>query len=265
MKITKKLHAAIIEDDPIVSQQLTHFLAQTELFDNPLVCESSTKALLTLRVQPVDIIFLDMKLPDMMGLDLLKLIPQRPPVVVVSAYPEFAVDCYDQDIRDFISKPLTYSRFLRSLNRTVLLPESVMQPHEPDRSSTFSSEAAQASANTSTPNSALSAYIYLKTGRKTERFAYQDILYFKAYTVYARVITNKGSFVINESLANLEKLLNSTQFMRVHKSYLISLDKITQFSANTIWINTHKISIGITFKNKVQERLKQLTILAVND
>lgn len=219
------------------------------------------EAIIRLRGQDFDLLFLDMELPDMPGLDLLRLFPDRCPTIAVSAHPSYAVNCYDNDIDDFMAKPLTYSRFLRALRRTVL---------KIDAKPLVSTNHQESVSELNPPNTvflpkesaAIPNYIFLKTGRKIERFVSKDILYFEAYTLYSKLITATGTSVINEPLSSLAKLLSPDHFMRVHKSYLINLNQVTQYSTNALWLNTHKIPIGGTYKSSVQERLKVMTQLA---
>ena len=252
----RKFNALILEDDSMVVEQLVGFLHQTDLFEQPYVCQSTMQAIMALQHQPTDLLLLDMELPDMPSLELLRLFPNHSPVIAISAHPKYAVDCYDYDINDFISKPLSYSRFMRGLRRTVLktpivvdAPATSSVPMVPQHLPVTSKPKASSSNPT---------YLYLKTGRKMERFVHDDILYLEAYGIYSKLITTKGTIVINELLSHLQEQLNMYQFMRVHKSYMVNLNQVTQFTTNTIWLSTYKIPIGGTYKVKVQAQLETI-------
>ena len=238
----KKYHALIVEDNPLIVDQLSGFLGQTGLFEFPHVATTGAQAIAIVHDYPVDLLFLDMELPDMSGLDLLRSLSNPCPTVGISAFPTYAVDCYDYDFQDFLAKPLTYIRFLRSLRRTVLKPNAIQEGNPPELT---------ALAGAGKPD-----YIYLKTGRINQRFTFADIVYLEAYSIYTKLFDRTGMVVINEQISTLADQLLPPNFLRVHKSYLINLDYVTRYSAKTIWLQTHMIPIGRKFQADVQSRLK---------
>lgn len=255
-----KYRTLIVEDDQLIVDQIESYLDQTGLFEKPNVYQTATSALRATIDQSFDFLFLDVELPDMSGLELLKLLPRRFPTIVMSSYPKYAVDTYDSDvqIQDFLTKPFVYSRFLRALQRA--MQQQVNTPAKPPVPLPISTQlVAPAVAAPKTPSAA--NYLFLKTGRKTERFASEDILYFKAYTIYSKLITEKGTVVVNQALSLLGQQLIGSYFMRVHRSYIVNMNRVTRFDANMIWVDTHKIPIGITYKPKVQERLTTLHLV----
>lgn len=260
--MNNQYRSLILDDDPDVVEQLIGFMNQTGLFSKPTTCTSGMEAIINLRDHDFDLFFLDMELPDMPGLELLRLFPNHCPTIAVSAYPSYAVNCYDSDIADFMAKPLTYARFLRALRRTVLKTTTTPLVNPDGQENSFPAKSNPPETTSIPKNSALTPnYIFLKTGANVERFVFKEILYFEAYTLYAKLITNSGTVVINEPLSKLSKLLSPDNFIRVHKSYLINLLHVSQYSATALWLNTHKIPIGKTHKNRVQQRLKELTHL----
>jgi len=252
------MKSLILADDPLISNQLDCFLDRTALFEKPFFSKTIAQALINLRDQPIDLLLLDLELTDMPGLDLVKILPINCPVIVTSANANYAVDSYDYDITDFLLKPLSYSRFLQALRRT-LMPANT--PGVVDYQAILPVANRKKQLINQPSNSPLPPnFIYLKTGRKTERFVFNDILYLESYTIYSKLITSQGTFVVNDRLSNLSKQLNPKHFIRIHKSYVINLEQVTQFSTNMIWLNTHKIPIGVTFKREVQEYLIKLGI-----
>jgi two-component system response regulator LytT len=253
----KKYRCLIVDDDPASIEHLKLFLEQTNLFETPHTSSTILTATVILSSQSIDLVFLDIELGDMSGLELLKLFPQHPPVIAISSHPKYAADCYDWDIQDFISKPLTYTRLLRGLRRTILNSHYTMHPMVEPKATPYLPTLPTLPV---APVHTLPTSIYLKTGRKVERFVLNEILYVEAYTIYTKLINKSGIFVINEKLSTLENQFGLPLFIRVHKSYLINLEKVTQFNSNTIWIDSHKVPIGKTYKDKVQERLKSCSI-----
>ena len=251
-----KYRTLIVEDDAAIVNQLESFLDQTGVFEKPHICRNATQAISAARDQPFDFLLLDIELPDMSGLDLLRLLPQRFPTVALSSHPKYAVDSFDYDIQDFLTKPLVYSRFFRAFRRA-LMPQGPSQGKILEPQKAFSLPVPPVVYS---PKPASSNYFFLKTGRKTERFAYDDIMYFQAYTIYSKLVTGNATVVVNQALSALTEQLNTGNFLRVHRSYLVNMNKITQYDSNMIWVGAHKIPIGVTLKHKVQEHLATLHI-----
>lgn len=236
----------ILEDDPDSAEQLTHIIEQTDLFTTPFICSTSTQAMAALYEHSFDILFLDIELPDISALDLLKMSPNHPPVCVISHHPDYAISCYELGIEDFIVKPVSYQRVLQSVSRIL---RRIPLQQETSRLLSVSSSVPE-----------LPDYIYLKTGRQIVRFMIDEIVYLESYHVYTKLFTANSFTVINEKISVLEERLSAHNFIRIHKSFLVNLTKVTQFKANMIWIGTSRLPIGGVFKNKLQERLRALGI-----
>jgi len=235
----------VVEDDPTFSQQLTGFLVQTNLFEPPVVCTSALEALKMLATVSIDILFLDISLPDMSGLDLLRVLSKSPSVIISTAHSDSAVDFYDLDVADFLLKPYEYSRFLRALSRamrrTTPLPEPVPVK---------SSEVIPAGQDA----------VYLKSGRRLERFPFQDILYVEAYGIYSKIHTPDGVFAVSRRISSLltESQLPAQQFIRVHKSFIVNVIHIRRVDIKQVWIKGAKVPIGITYRPIVNNQFKSL-------
>lgn len=244
----KKFTPLIVEDDPLIVTQLEEFLAKTQLFEKPFVSETCTGAMSYLRDQAIDLLFLDIEMPDMNGLDFLRSFPIHCPLVIVSSHPQYAIDCFDYDVDDFLTKPLTYTRFLRSIRRTVL-------PSTPRQQST----ANQSSAGIPTQGTeSAPTHIYMKTGHINQRFALSEILYLEASNLYTKIITPMGATVVSDQISNLAERLGKEQFLRVHKSYVVNLEQITRYSAKTIWIQNHSVPIGRTYQAEARVQLPKV-------
>ena len=235
-----KYRALIVEDNPLIVEQLVSFMEQSGLFETPHIASTCTQAIDCLRHQSIELLLLDMELPDMTGLALLRLFPDHAPTIAISSFPDYAANCYDSDIADFLTKPFTYSRFLRGLRRAL-----------------FATVPADEPAPLEVPSpSPLATHFYFKTGSTRERFVLSDILYLQAYNIYTKLITSTATVVINDQISSLAEELSPNNFMRVHKSYVVNLSQVTKFNARTIWLKTQSIPIGRTFRNNVQDRLK---------
>lgn len=235
-----KLVPLIVEDDTLAQKSLSYLLTKTNMFEEAVVCGTVTEAFEYLNRKTADIIFLDIELPDLSGLELLKLFPAHAPVVVTSSHVEMAVECFDFDVVDFLTKPFSYTRLLRSIQRaTKKLPDQQVIPEK----------------------SPVKNYIFLPTGRSTVRFNYSDILYIEAYGVYVKIVTPDGTVVVNQMLSNIEEVLPQDPFLRIHRSFLVNLNHINRIATNEVRVSTFFLPIGMSYKEKVAQKLKSSGLL----
>jgi DNA-binding LytR/AlgR family response regulator len=236
----------IVEDEPIFAEQLRQYTAQVKFLVPPTICTSGIEALQLLATTPVDILFLDLSLPDMSGIDLLKALPGKQKVIVTSAMHERAIDCFDLDIIDFLPKPYDFNRFLRGLSRVMQRTQqtataAVIEPKLPSREK---------------------EEIYFKSGRRLERFAFTDIQYMEAYGLYTKIFTPDGMFAVNKRISVLAEELPKERFMRIHKSYIINVEHLKRLESKQIWVKSIKLPIGITYHPIVHKKMQSLGITA---
>ncbi|WP_461126670.1 LytR/AlgR family response regulator transcription factor [Spirosoma aerophilum] len=232
----------IVEDEPIFVEQLSQYIAQVNFLAPPMVCTFGVDALHILGTKPVDVLFLDLSLPDMTGLDLLRAIQNPPAILVTSTYSERAIDCFDLDIIDFLPKPYDFNRFLRGLTRVLKRTQSAPVV---DIIPTANLEKDE---------------IYFKSGRRLERFAFNDILHIEAYGIYSKLHTFDGTFAVNKRISVLAQELPPNRFLRIHKSYIVNVAHLKRLEAKQLWIKTTKLPIGVTYQPVVHDFMKALGI-----
>ncbi|MGV3561213.1 LytR/AlgR family response regulator transcription factor [Larkinella arboricola] len=223
----------IIEDSGPDADVLKEYIAKTPFFLAPQVCSNILEASTLLQRQHFDLIFLDIKLPGQSGLDLLRLFPKPLPVIVTTAYPEFAVECYDLSVADYLLKPFTFSRFTRALNRAL---------------------GVQLASNSLTEDK----YIFLKVGHSMQRFDYDAIDYIQAFGTYCKVFINQKVVVVNEIISHLENILPKQKFLRIHKSYLTNLAKINSYNYRSVVVGSAKLPLGASYREKFEGFLNLL-------
>jgi DNA-binding LytR/AlgR family response regulator len=221
------MNALIVEDDPESVLLLQHFISRLPFFNTPDVVKSGGEAISALHNKAYDLVFLDMFLPDINGKTIMETGTKYPPVIVTTVSPDFASDCYDLDVVDYLVKPFEFSRFLRAVNRA-LEQVKIMDNSISNKTS-----------------------IYLKVGRKVQHFAYELIDYVEAYGIYCKVWHNNQSLVVNDSIGELNERLSKKYFLRIHKSYIINIEKISSYDHKEIEINNLKIPIGISYKSQL--------------
>jgi DNA-binding LytR/AlgR family response regulator len=218
----------IIEDDELAVRDLQRQLNQVPLLKQIDVCGSTNEALAYLVKQSYDLVFLDIKLPGQSGLDWLRTLTNYPPLIITTAYAEFAVDCYDFNVADFLLKPFTPERLQRAINRA-LMGQSAQRPREETRD------------------------IFLYVNRQLQKFNFDDIKYLEAYGAYTKIYTQSDVLVICESISALEERLPARQFMRIQKSFIINLAKLTALERRFAWLTDIKLPIGKNYHDLLNQ------------
>lgn len=201
------------------------------------ICSNAIKALEVLRSQKVDLMFLDIKMPQLTGIDFLKTLKNPPAVIITTAYREFALDGYDLDIIDYLLKPITFDRFFKAIDRYLRSRSSQMPL-------------------TLAPPSTAAAFIYIKAGAKFHKLYADDILYVES--LKDQVIIHGVDQKINAKykISDMEIELKVFNFLRIHRSFIVNPQKITAFTANDIEIGLKEIPIGTNYKEYVFKILK---------
>ncbi len=227
----------IIEDDPICADTIKSYLNRLPFFKVVGTYNSYFEAINFITQSQIDLIFLDVILNDSQndkftGLDILRTIPNLPATIMMSSYPEFAVESYNiGKSTDYLLKPFNFDRFLLAVNRVLSL--NMVQQRLIDEE-----------------------YIFLKMGRRFQRFNLDDIDYFEAYGIYLKVIVNGIPHVVNDTISGLNERLDVKRFIRVHKSYIVNIQKINGFDHNNLYLKNGKVPIGISYKSQLEGLLR---------
>ena len=240
MTMAKNISCVVVDDEPLALKlmadyvQKTPFLQLTEQTTDPM------KAMELVQQGGIDLLFLDIQMPELTGLQLMKIIGHKCKVIVTTAYPDYALDGYEFDVIDYLLKPITFDRFLVAAHKakerlTTEPPVMVQAPV----------------ANTSAPG-----YIFVKTEYKIQKINLADILFLEGLRDYVAIHTTSGKILTLQSMRSFQEQLPESNFMRVHKSYLVAIDKIQFIERNRIVINEHYIPVGETYQEVFQQRLK---------
>lgn len=236
-----KLNCLIVDDEPLALELLeTHIQAIKEL---NLVgkCQSAIEATNLLRKQPVDLIFLDIQMPTLTGIDFIKTLSRRPKIIMTTAYKEYAFEAFQLDVLDYLLKPITFGRFLKAINK--VLNQNYYAQNFEETSPVFEE-----------------AFIYLKVDRKSLKVVLKDILYIESYKDYVRVITAKKQFTAHHRISALEEKLPESLFLRIHRSFIVSKNKVNAFTANALELEGKTLPIGRNYKEQVMQMLQEKMI-----
>ncbi|MEO5889477.1 MAG: LytTR family DNA-binding domain-containing protein [Ferruginibacter sp.] len=234
-----KLRCLLIDDEPPALKVLAKYIA--DLHDMEIVgqCKNAIEALGVLRHKTVDVIFLDIKMPRIIGTEFLKNLSHPPKIIFITAYREYAIEAFELDAVDYLVKPVSFERFFKAitkLNRLMGREVAVTTIKE-------------------TPD--LAAFIYLKVDRDMKKVYVNDIEYIESWKDFVKIFLTGGRhLLVKRAISAIENILSDHKFIRVHRSYIVSLSKISGYNALAVQIGQCEIPIGRLYKQSVIERLQ---------
>jgi len=234
------IRCLVIEDEPLAQNVLKKYIEDLPALELVAICNNALEAQGMIQSKNIQLIFLDINLPKLSGINFLKTLPHTPAVVFTTAYPEFAVEGFELDAIDYLLKPFSFERFLKAVNK-------VSAKTGP------SAKAAVEEKNTDD-------FIFLKADKKVYKIDLEDILFAEATGDYVKVVTKDGQYIANVTLKKLLEELPAQGFIRVHKSYIISASKIKFFEGNYVKVGNTDIPIGAAFREEIFARLKEKNI-----
>ncbi|MCM0667553.1 LytR/AlgR family response regulator transcription factor [Flavobacterium tyrosinilyticum] len=234
MRETKR--CIIIDDEPAAHYVLANYIKQNPQLELVFQGYNGIEAMNYLRENSVDLMFLDINMPEISGMELLKILPTHPKTILTTAYSEFALESYDYGVIDYLLKPIYFPRFLKAIDR-FFATESTKQKTE------------------ETVNS-----VSVKVDGYLMEIELDQLLYAQSFGNYVKLHTIKRTYLASITTTEFEKCLPEKSFMRIHKSYIVALDKIDATEKDFVVIKNERIPIGITYKRELTDRLKKLEL-----
>ncbi|GFZ93625.1 DNA-binding response regulator [Aquaticitalea lipolytica] len=226
----------IIDDEPIAHRIIEKYCENLTYLNKIGNCYNAFEAMKLLNEQCIDLIFLDINMPKLSGFDFLKTLQNPPKIIVTTAYKEFALEGYELNISDYLLKPFSLERFIKAINKTF--------------ENTHSSSISHSSlATTENEN------VFIKGDKKTHQVNINEILFIEAYGNYTKFYFENNMILSHEKISKLETILPQDKFLRVHKSFIVSISKIETIVGNRILMLDHKIPIGQTYKKQINNLL----------
>ena len=227
-----KIKCIAIDDEPLALEQIGSYVQKTPFLELIATCKNAYEALDVLKEKEVDLMFIDIDMPDISGLDLVKSLVKKPQIIFTTAYSEYAFEGFQVDAIDYLLKPINYAAFLKAANKSKIWfeansPEKAEQQPKSDRKE-----------------------IFVKSNYKVVRILLADISYIESANEYIKIfLDNQEVITTFMRLKNIEELLPAGDFMRVHKSFIINLNKILAVDRNRIFIDKKKhIPVGVQYK-----------------
>lgn len=221
-----EIKCIITDDEPIARKGLRRYISNVDYLTIVGECEDAVQLHNMLQSVHPDLLFLDIEMPRLSGLDFLANVQQAPKVIITSAYEQYALKGYEFDIVDYLLKPIPFARFLKAVNKVHMLMESEVKNQ-------------------------VDSYIFIKTENILKKFYLKDILFIESLENYIVIYTYASKDVANLRLKNILETLPESQFMQVHRSFIVNLSRIEAIEGNRLIIGKHKIPIARTLKNEV--------------
>ncbi len=246
------MRCLIVDDEPLARRVLARHIAAVPSLELIGECGSAAEAAACLHEQAVDVIFLDIEMPEMTGLDFLKTLPDRPRIILTTAYSEYALEGYEYAVVDYLLKPISFERFLTAVNRLPSRPAAA-------GSRIGEGESAPAAQGKSTREPAsepdAADFIFLRADRVDHKVAFDDISVIEGYGNYVKVHTDRGTIMTAGTLAAMEESLPRERFLRVHRSYIVAVSRIEQVESTALQLGRRTVPIGSSYRRGVLEIL----------
>ncbi|KQB43549.1 LytR/AlgR family response regulator transcription factor [Flavobacterium aquidurense] len=224
----------IVDDEPAAHYVLANYIKQNPQLELVFQGYNGIEAMNYLRENPVDLMFLDINMPEISGMELLKILPTHPKTILTTAYSEFALESYDYGVIDYLLKPIYFPRFLKAIDRF------------------FATESLKTKTEETIVNS-----VSVKVDGYFMDIELDQLLFAQSFGNYVKLHTIKRTYLASITTSELEKCLPEKNFMRIHKSYIVALDKIDTTDKDFVVIKNEKLPVGITYKRELSDRLKK--------
>ncbi len=230
-----KIKCVLIDDEPLAIKVLQNYFTNFTDFEVIATFNNSLEALDFINSTPVDAVFLDINMPMMTGFELISLIENKTKVIITTAFREFAAESYDLDVLDYLVKPIPLPRFIKCINKITT---------EYNLKNNIKTEATKGDS-----------HIFIKVDKKMMKINIEEILFVEGMKEYIKVVTPDKTYITHKSLTSLSEELPNDKFLRIHKSYVIALNKVKSIEGNRIQILNHIIPIGRNYSKEVKNKI----------
>jgi len=248
----RKISCLIVDDEPPALDILKKYIAAVATLELAATANNAIEALNILQTRPIDLIFLDIQMPQLLGTDLIRTLKTPPRFIFTTAHRKFALEGYELDAVDYLLKPISFERFLKAVNKVL--------DAAPARQAFADPPAAAPTPPTATAPPAApraESFIHLRADRKTIPVALDDILYVESLRDYIRVVTRHKTIVTKQSISSLEESLPRDAFIRIHRSYIVALAKVESYTAELVEIGRQQLPISRLYRLDVEKVLQR--------
>ncbi|MCL6268256.1 LytR/AlgR family response regulator transcription factor [Flagellimonas myxillae] len=246
--MTNKIKCIIVDDEPLARDVLEGYAKQIDQLEVVAICANAVEAFGHLQKQEIDLVFLDIKMPKINGLELLESLNPTPLVVFTTAYREFAIKAFELDAIDYLLKPISLSRFMKTIskaNKYLCGGNGHVHTETPNESPVSNSTKEEPEL------------LYIKTQRKIVKLDLSDISYLESLNDKVIIHTSKSEIPTTQRIGYLAEKLPKTHFIRIHRSFIVSLDKVTAFNSIMVEVHGKELPIGRNYRSHALEVLQR--------
>ncbi len=229
------INCLVVDDEPIARQGILEYIEQVEFLNPAAVCKNAIEASSALENQKIDLVFLDIQMPKISGIDFLKNLQDPPPVIFTTAFPEYAIEGYELNILDYLLKPISFERFFKAVIK------------------------AQAYLNSKSKQGVIATepYFFIKSNLKIEKIFIDDILYIEALSNYIILHTKNKKHVVYMSFKGIESQLPKHLFLKIHKSFIVAVSAIQTIDNNELILADHILPISKSYRQSLMDRVEK--------
>ena len=240
MPNARKIICLAVDDEPPALDVLKKYISTVPSLELAGTCNDALETLSFLQHQNIDLLFLDIQMPQLLGTDLLRTLKKPPKVIFTTAYRKFAIEGFELDAVDYLLKPISFERFLKAVNK-------VMESNIPHPS---------ANENESFSKVITDPFICFRTDRKMVKINFNEILYIESLKDYIKVVTTSKNLVTKHSISSLEQTLPKENFMRIHRSFIVAINKINSYTSEMVEVGKIELPVSRMYRLEVEKALK---------
>lgn len=229
-----------VDDEPPALEVLKKFITSVHTLELAATCSDAIEAINFLQTKQVDLIFLDIKMPELLGTDFVRALKNPPKIIFTTAYRKYAIEGFELDAVDYLLKPISFDRFLKAVSKVMQTPLAETNPEEEVQNK-------KADSN---------GYISFRSDRKMVKVALTEILYIESIKDYIKVVTTTNTVITKQSISSVEEMLPPDMFTRIHRSYIVALNKIESYNNELVWIANQELPISRMYRHEVGKTLK---------
>ncbi len=245
----KPYTCVIVDDEFLARKLLSNYVEKLPNWELVKVCQNAMEAIEALSAQKVDVLLLDIHMPDLTGIELLNTISRPPFTIITTAYVDYALDGYKLDVLDYLLKPIPFDRFVQAMNKASSQLNLIRKAF---RTTDFEGVVI--------PDKDLAQpdHFFLKADYKLIKIKFDDILYIEGLREYISIFTPGKRHIVYHSLKKMENMLPPHRFIRIHKSYIVPMDQISSIYGNTVVLGDKELPVGKSYKQHLMDRIQQL-------
>lgn len=235
----KKIICLAVDDEPPALEVLKKFINSVHSLELAGTCSDAVEAINFLQNKRVDLIFLDIKMPELLGTDFIRALKNPPKVIFTTAFRKYAIEGFELDAVDYLLKPISFDRFLKAVSK--VMQTSLNDTRIDDKAQSKKEDAPE--------------YISFRSERRMIKVALNDILYIESIKDYIKVFTVSNTIITKQSISAVEEMLPKQMFLRIHRSYIVAVNKIQSYNHELVWIGKMELPISRMYRHEVSRFL----------